>query len=201
VATISYAQSAVPDPYRILGLRLKPFSLGHYLLLQRFGCAFVQEAEGSATRDDLIMGVLVCSMSHDEFLEFIEQKDFVKQTVAWGKKVGVVDLTEKAKLFQAYLRQGLTEPDYIALHPQNDASNDWVQNLKITLVTRLGHSEHEALDMPLSKALADYYKLAENEGMIRLLSAEDRAAAEANSLAMAEMAARRTDATGEGAWP
>jgi hypothetical protein len=187
VATIDYARSAVPDPYRILGLRLKPFSLGHYLLLQRFGCAFIQQNQGMATREDLILGVLICSMSHQYFLRFIEQQNFEDQVKTWGMKIGIVDFKEKAELFQNYLRLGMIEPDYVALQPQNDSGGDWAQSLKITLVTRLGYTEREALDMPISKALADYYKLAEIEGMIRLLNEEDHAAAEANSRALEQM--------------
>jgi hypothetical protein len=54
----------------------------------------------------------------------------------------------------------------------------------MTLVTRLGHSEAESMDMPLSKALADYYKLAESEGLIRILSDDEIASGEANAAAL-----------------
>lgn len=186
-----YAKNAVPDPYRVLGLRLKPFALGHYLLLQRFGCAFIQEEPGEATIQDLILGVLICSMSHRSFLQFIEQKDFLKQTAAWGKKVGIIDFEEKARLFQEYLKQGLHEPDYISLKPQNHSDgDDWAQSLKITMMTRLNYTEDEALELPLSQALADYYKLAESEGHIQLLSAADLADADQNAKVLEEMAAR-----------
>lgn len=179
----------------MLGLRLKPFSLGHYLLLQRFGCAFVQETPGQATLEDLVLGVLICSMTHRAFLAFIEQKDFRKQVTDWGKRVGLTDYQEKAELFRQYLKQGLHEPDYISLKPQEDAKSDWAQNLKITLMTRLNYSEDQALELPLSQALSDYYKLAESEGIIRLLDAEDLRTAAANSKAFEELEAKRRDTT------
>jgi hypothetical protein len=175
----SYASAAIPDPYQILGLRLRPFSLGHYLLLQRFECGFVQDKPFPISRQDLIAGVLICSMRHSEFLEFLQQKNFLRQVRRWGKRVGFFDLAEKTTFFEAYLRASLSEPDYIELQP-GGSGGEWSQNLKITLMTKLGYSEAEAIDMPLSKALADYYKLAESEGLIRLLTAEDRAAALAN---------------------
>jgi len=183
----NYSLAALPEPYRILGLRLKPFSLGHYLLLQRFDCAFVRDDGGAVDRSDLILGVLVCSMSYSEFTKFVDQKNFLREVAKWGKKMGfdtVVNWQKPAKLFQAYLKAGVPEPDYISLEPLESVGAGWTQNLKITLMTRLGHTEAEALDMPLSCALADYYKLAESEGMIRLLTAEDRAMAEANAKAM-----------------
>ena len=38
-----YLHSIIPEPVTILGQDLRPFSLGHYLLLQRLECAFVCE--------------------------------------------------------------------------------------------------------------------------------------------------------------
>jgi len=183
--TPDYCRAAIPDPYRILGLRLHPFSLGHYLLLQRFGCACL--ADAPIARVDLILGVLICSMRHAEFLAFLEQKNFLREVKRWGKRIGFFELAPKEALFRAYLRASLAEPDYIALHP-GESSGDWAQNLKMTLVTRLGYTEPEALDMPLSKALADYYALAESEGMIRLLTPEDLAMAAANDAALSSLA-------------
>lgn len=195
----AYCTASIPDPYRILGLRLRPFSLGHYLLMQRFGCNFLADDVSTATREDLILGVLICSMRHAEFLVFIEQKNFAKEMVAWGKRIGLFDFPEKSGLFQKYLRASLDEPDYIELHPSQGGSGDWAQNLKLVLVTKLFYTEADALDMPLSKALADYYKLAESEGAVRLITKEDRAHADANAAAMDAFAA--SSQTTEAPWP
>jgi len=106
-----YAVAALPDPYRILGLRLKPFCLGHYLLLQRFNCAFVASEPQPITREDVLLGVLICSMWNNEFLEFISGKGFWSEVRKWGKRVGIFDLTAKAGLFQRYLDESLHEPE------------------------------------------------------------------------------------------
>lgn len=177
----SYATAALPEPFRILGLRLRPFSLGHYLLLQRFCPAAL--APERIELADLLLAVLICSLQHAEFLAFIEQKNFAREIARWGKRIGLFDVEEKSALFQLYLAASLREPDYLPLQPA-DEGGDWAQSLKLTLTTRLNHSEAEALDMPLSKALADYFKLAENEGLIRLLTAEDLADAAANTAAL-----------------
>lgn len=184
-----YAAAAIPEPYRILGLRLRPFSLGHYLHLQRFGCAFIDPA-AKPNRNDLTFGVLICSMRFAEFLDFVEQKDFLRQIKKWGRRIGWFDFSEKARLFASYLQASLKEPDYIEINPGNDGG-DWVQNLQTTLITRCGYSAQTVLDEPLSKCLADYYKLAESEGLVRLLTEEDLAAAEANATALAEWEARK----------
>lgn len=182
-----YAQATIPEPYRILGLRLRPFSLGHWLLMQRFNCAFI--GTEATDKSDLLTGVLICSMRYQEFLQFIEQKDFHKQIIKWGKRVGMLDLDDRGKLFQTYLKDSLSEPAYVELRPGGDGVGDWAQNLKITLMTRLGYTELEALDMPLSKALADYYKLAESDGFLRLLTAEDLEMQKQNDEALNKMEA------------
>jgi hypothetical protein len=202
-----YAHAVLPDPYRILGLKLRPFSLGHYLLLQRFGCELLQSPEVLATqartaadeRADLILGVLICSMRHAEFLAFVEQKDFLREVHRWGRRVGVFDVAEKTALFRGYLYSSLREPDYLPLQPGDD-SGDWAQNLKLTLTTRMHYTEAEALELPLSQALADYYKLAESEGLVRLISPEERRAGEANAAALAEFEKAKA-AAGKGAEP
>jgi len=61
-AAASYHDAAFPEPWQVLGLRLRPFSLGHYLKLRRLGCAFVADDTQRATIGDLLLGVIVCSM-------------------------------------------------------------------------------------------------------------------------------------------
>lgn len=179
-----YARAAIPEPFQILGLRLRPFALGHYLLFQRF-------ALQPHLRDDLILAVLICSMSAADFLRFLEQTNWHRQVQQWGRRIGLFDLEEKARLFQSYLDAGIKEPDYITLNA-GDESGDWAQNLKMTLTMRLNYTEAQILAMPLAEALADYYRLAETDGIIRLLTAEDRAMAEANAAALAQHAAQPT---------
>jgi len=183
----SYAAASIPEPYRILGLRLRPFSLGHYLLFERFHCAFLCADPALATRQDLLLGVLICSMRHDEFLAFLEQKNFTQEITRWGKRIGLFDFPAKAALFRAYLDAGRSEPNYIPMQP-GDEHGDWAQNLKMTLITRLGYTEPQALDMPLCQALADYFRLAESEGLVRIITPEDLAAAEANTKIFEQLA-------------
>jgi hypothetical protein len=184
-----YAHAAIPDPFRILGLRLQPFSLGHLLLLQRFDCAFLADTPTTATKADLILGVLVCSMRPVEFLDFLESPSFVREVATWGKKIKKFDFTAKAELFRQYLAAALQEPEYIAIQPGGE-EGDWVQALKLTLTTRLGYSDAEAWEMPISKAFSEYYKLAEAEGLVRVLTPEDLAAGAANAAALAALNAQ-----------
>jgi hypothetical protein len=183
-----YAVAAIPEPFQILGLKLRPFTLDHYDILRRFDCAFVQEEAGEASRGDLLLGVLICSMEPEEFLESIESKTFERRVIAWGKKAGLFDFKEKAELFQKYLKSGWKEPLHINLKGGN-ATGDWSQNVRITLMARMNYTLEDFASIPMSKALADYYKLAESDGVIQLLSEKDMAEAQANADAMAKLEA------------
>jgi hypothetical protein len=68
----SIFRAAIPEPFVILGLKMKPFSLGHYITLRRHESAFVADTAGVATREDLIFACLVCSMEFDEFTDWLE---------------------------------------------------------------------------------------------------------------------------------
>lgn len=65
MASADYFKAAYPEPWQILGLELKPFSLGHYFKLRRLGCAFVSDKPAGAQLSDLLLAVSVCSMASE----------------------------------------------------------------------------------------------------------------------------------------
>lgn len=200
-----YFQAAIPEPYRILGLRLKPLSLGRYRLLNRFECAFVAEGEAKAGMNDLILGVLICSMRCDEFLQFLESKEFSKSVRAWGRKItsspiiGHIpfigkwwrknhgfNVIQKIGLFKSYIEQSSKTPAYAQENEETGgpSASHWSQAIEVVLRGELGWTAEEINEQPLSKAMADYFKWAENKGILKLLTEEEMAHGEANALAM-----------------
>lgn len=185
----AYFQAAIPEPFRILGLKLKPFSLGHYFLLQRFGNGFVGDKSTYATRQDLIFGVLVCCMAGDQFQQFTEQEDFEEQIKNWAREVGLFDVAAKAREFKAYLDAAQQIPKFwIEQEPDAPGGGHWSQALITTLMGQLGYSREQALNAPLAQALADFYKYAESLGSIRLMTDEEVAEAAALEAAAAAAA-------------
>lgn len=171
-AAATYAERLIPEPYTILGLRLKPLSLQHYLLMSRFGVAFVAEGEEGATLADLLTGVLICSRhwKEGEFEEFVSSGDFEKEISQWGELVGMFDLNEKAKLFADYIREGSEIPHYWEEDAGRPSGAHWTQCVLLVATGQLGYSRREALRAPLKTVLADYFKHAENQGLIRLMT-------------------------------
>jgi hypothetical protein len=201
-----YFARAIPDPYRILGLQLLPLSVGRYRLLKRFEVAFVADGEASAGISDLLLGVLICSMRVDEFMEFSTSPNFKRDIRRWSKRVFPkswicalpfcgkwwrrtrgFNVLEKIALFQHYIADAKKIPHYTTREnsPRTN-SGHWSHCIEICLRSELGWTQEEINEEPLSKALADYFGFAESRGMISLLSDEDLANAEGNAARIAE---------------
>lgn len=69
-----YAIACYPDEVNILGLQLKPFCLGHYILMRRFGCNYAAEGESQLDFGDFLLGLVICSMTYEENIQFFNQK-------------------------------------------------------------------------------------------------------------------------------
>ena len=136
--------AAIPEPWQILGVKLRPFSLGHYLKLSRLGCAFVSEQETNASLSDLILGCIVCSMpttvdqEADPFwlwlgrttgglkykLHAAKQRMLGKKIPTpaeydcfiWGEQLGSkINLAEKIQQFKSYLDSNSVVPPYVEI--------------------------------------------------------------------------------------
>jgi hypothetical protein len=200
MATHDYFRAAYPEPWQVLGVKLLPFSFGHYLKLHRIGCAFISEDEQPATIGDLLTGIVVCSMrSHpdpeqDPFWQWLHRtrpegfwprlwwrlskrklSPAELDILRWGKRVGIFDLSDKAKMFSEYIKIHSAVPPYVeepSDTPPRQSGAHWAQSVIAALVAKCGYSLMEAYNVPMSKAMSDFFKHAENEGSIRLLPVE-----------------------------
>lgn len=205
-ATANYFDAAYPEPWQVLGINLKPFSLGHYVKLYRLGCAFVADEVKQATLGDLLLGVAVCSMdshpdpSKDDFWNWLNREEpegwrkFVFKLgrmfgaklptpaeldmARLGRRVGSIDFSEKAKVFAEYVEAHSKAPAYwdTSAEGSRTAGGHWSQSIIYTMVSKCGYTPHEAYNVPLSKALADFFKHAESEGCVRLMTQDERKA-------------------------
>ena len=199
----SIFKQAIPEPYRIFGLKLLPLSLGRYRLLARFDCAFVSETEAKASFEDLILGVLICSLPVAEFMELLdEEKLFRFELKQWGRRIRQeikadphFNIFEKFGLFQKYIQEANHIPKFWNEHEmQGQGSCHWSHAVEVALRSQVGYSEKEIDETPLSKALADYFQWAQGEGLVRIMTDEEESlnkeVAESNLKAiMASMAA------------
>lgn len=192
----NYFDAAFPAPWQILGVPLKPFSLGHYLKLRQFDSPFVSDETKPAEVGDLLLGILVCSMashpdpSQDEFYQWwnepaqfslwawmFNKKPMTPaehQIVGWGRKIKTFDASEKIKLFAEYIKAHSEAPGYWVLEePKSRSGAHWVHGTIAGLCSQCGYSQLEAYNVPLSKALQDFLKACEDTGAIRLMTEDE----------------------------
>lgn len=142
--------------------------------MARFDCAFASNEVTTVTKDDLILAVLICSKTYEEFLAFIENENFLDAVRQWGEQVGKYDLLEKVSLFKEYMETANTAPKYWEdIGDSKTSGAHWTQAVKVVLTGHLNYTESEALNCPLPKALADFFKHAETSGVIRLMTPEE----------------------------
>lgn len=189
-----YFTDLVPEPYRILGLTLRPLSLGRYRLMRRFGVAFVDDDAAKADAGDLLLGVLICSMRCDEFLKFANSPGFAKEIRRWSRKIfphpwicalpfglgkwwrtkHAFDLREKMQLFQNYIESNSKSPRYWDESDNARLSGaHWSHSCEVVLRGQVGWTLEEINEEPLNKAIWDYYKHMESQGLIRLMTKDE----------------------------
>jgi hypothetical protein len=127
--------------------------------------------------------VLICSMKPADFLTLIESPSYQQDCQDWGKQIGLFDLNEKAKLFQDYIEAHSAVPRYWEEDAGGASGAHWSQSLEVCLRSNLGWTSAEIDSEPLSKAFADYFKYAESQGSIRLMSQDEIAFIEAGKVA------------------
>lgn len=191
-AAADYCNAAVSGQAQILGLKLRPLSLGHVILLKGHDCAFVADDERSATIEDLILGLVVCSQTVEDATAFLDGLDepapwwsrlnrSQRQLRQWGNRVKAAlrrdkefSIYERFAMFQRYIADGSKMPRFWILKEESSAASaPWYQNVKLALMSQLGYTESQALNLPLSLAFLDYFRHAEASGTIRLYTDQE----------------------------
>jgi hypothetical protein len=83
-----YFEQIIPEPPVCCGRTLKPLSIGRYRRMARFKVAFVGESESHASAGDLLMGVLICSMTCEQFDIAVAHPKFIARVKRWGRRQG-----------------------------------------------------------------------------------------------------------------
>src|SRR6266568_5169620 len=136
-----YVKALVPERYHICGVNLRPFSLGHFFLMQRFESGFSKEWSDA-------MVTLVNSNKDYSFLEDVYRfQEYMQDSIVvpyfWDLMSGDIDAEKSGA--------------------------HWTQSVLFILTSKLGYSVTEALNIPLARAIAEHFKYLESEGAITLM--------------------------------
>lgn len=169
----TYLVAQFPEQYRfrILGWRLAAFTLGHALLLQWAENPFVTGSRLPGRGDCAVM-LAVCTRSFPKARRLLRSR-----WLTWRLRRYAVPerlLSRTIVMLCSYL-------EHFGASPQawedsgggrTPATPIWETN-KLNLMSRLGKSEQEALETPLSLAVHDVAGIRELRGELKLVSERD----------------------------
>lgn len=178
---------AVPEQRQVLGLPLRPLSLGHIILLNRIKSAFVTEGVPQ-TYEEIAIAALICSLPYQKavaaiddpetpkFLRYLANRITGVNTlgVIWGwRQPRVIDLNAVCKAFVDYLHEHTKVPYYTFSEGDfKEVSAPSVQIVKVTLMREMHFTEAEILDRSWAMCLWDYVTLRAIKGEIRMENEE-----------------------------
>lgn len=162
------ATDLIPEPHCVLGTLLRPFSLGHHLLLTKLGSPFASEPAADATPDQLGIAVFICAAPYTESLAALLRGEWETEFKRWQKQIrpGLFAPRWQHHLELERFRDYLSDGYRRAPVWRHDAatgirfSAPWECLLKSRLVAG-GYSEAEVLEKYLPAAWYDYHTLAE----------------------------------------
>jgi hypothetical protein len=159
----SWARCQIFRPREVLGIPLRPFSLGHFLILAHSESPFI--FGGPIGDGDFIFAVNICSRTYEQCLEWIYWRDFESEaTDDFVKKDVTHDQYEQAlEFFRDYLTEALHPPPYVATNDGDPtrAGAPWVQTMKVSLMKNLHMTESQILDQWLLKSQYDWFSILE----------------------------------------
>jgi hypothetical protein len=212
--TDDFYLASVPDSVRLLGLDLRPLSLGHLILLRRYGSAFLSETNEPPTFSDLAISVLVCSLSYVEGLALRHDATIDEFMRRWHDRITgcdrllvklgfkqpkLLDLQKECDAFSAYLSEHSKIP-YYYFNPSDFQAMECpsVQLVKVRLMRDMKFTEAELMDRSWALCLWDYVTLKAMEGEIKLGNRDDVASAQDAAKGLAEaIAAGKIDVNGK----
>lgn len=169
----AFSQAALPAPARVLGLSLRPFSLGHELWLTREQNPFALSASPAGMGALLIAlpeAVLLCSQRFAEIAAMNHDRWLGLKLWLWRRRLQRLNLgTELAAFLEYRTRGSLGFPDEPP--ESNERGRQLGAPLLLTLhafAMSLGNSESAAWDYPYGLAQMRYAAAAELEGRLRI---------------------------------
>ena len=202
--------ATVPEPAVVLGLRLRPLSIGHIILLHRIESAYVcPDVTPADSWTELAMAVAICSQPYAEALRMLEDRQGTQKAMAvWAAKLTrttwrdrllrrksqAIDILTESRAFETYIREHSKVPHYsYNADDVREVSCPHVQMVKASLQRAFGFSDEVMLDRSWAVCLWDYVTLKALDGHIQMT---DRSAIEEAQAVAERLAAKLAEKQG-----
>lgn len=169
---MSYIEALFPEPVEIFGNTLRPFSLGHELVLRRLGVDGRKGVDGDLTIDETLIIVAVCTMSYNQAWQWFTSGEFAGDVQAWANELQAeMDVGNASQIAEAkpwvkrYLSAGFKEPRIEHEQPGGGLCEiPLAEHVLQTLARDCGVTLKQALNMPRPLAMWKYYAALEMSG-------------------------------------
>lgn len=203
----TFLDAHLPEPFRILGLTLKPFSLGHITILKRIESPYITGEASEFLPADLTAAVLICAHDWEGGKALLNQRNLAFEVFKWMRRLNrphslwkrlfgpreKIDWPEKAKLFQRYLEQGLDTPEYSYDAERSRGVNAPVEHqVRVALMAGMHLSEDEVMNRPWRLSMSDFLLLRALDGQIDFVDSSELRAAQEKANAIAEKLKQRS---------
>ena len=175
-----YLKAVIPPQARVLGQRLKPLSLGHMMVLSRYGSPFVT-GDRQPQFGDLCFAIWVCKKDWRQLMEGIANMD-LKGDFRFLRVMGWFKNQSKSMVaFVEYLTQSVKEPNlfFNKVEGGKPTSMNNLHYLKIVLMQKLNKTAEQAMNTPFGEAVFDLAAIGEAEGVCGFVTEDHEAAGEA----------------------
>jgi len=149
-----------PEPFTILGVRLRPLSLGHLIWLERLGLDDVE------SMGHLALAVLVCSHKYEDIPAALDDRWLNFKMMLWRTWHRKADEAKTVALFADYIATHTVRPKVSVKEGQGggEGGAPFLLHVKIVLQSKLNYTPSEAMNCPFNQAALEYYAFAELEG-------------------------------------
>lgn len=156
----------------VLGLRLRPLTVGHALLLHRLGSPFV--SGGTVDLSAFMEAVLVCSLPVSGAMDALESRWRWLMTRRWLRKIRKTDIARDREAFVEWLSGQFGRVECWSKTDGRAPVMPGVERLIGSLCGDLGQSIQQALDLPLLAASRLMLAHAESHGRVEPVSEEEQ---------------------------
>ena len=184
----NYVDAIRPKIYTICGMEMKPFSLGHYLLLEQIDSPFLTDDENATI--DLVSGIysfyftlLICAQSYEDNIIMLNDEKIVKKLCKQFsknlKKTMKIDkqwnIFACINMFKEYVQYFTQMPIFQVERESKSLPSgiDWKQNLFTIAKNEWHYSDSEVLNMPLKRLFYEWCSYAEKNGAIRVQNIDE----------------------------
>jgi hypothetical protein len=183
--TAYYFDSALMPPnFVICGVKLRPFCLGHYLILRHLKNPVISEdikdVNGIEGIYWILHAIVVCALTYEQNLELLQDDNKLKETFEGFCEnfIKLIDtetgwnIHQKLTLFKQYLAYHFSIPMYEEeiKDEAKPTGIDWTQGIYTILKQDLGYTESEILNMAMRKLFYEWCSIGERNGCLKVFS-------------------------------